>query len=32
MEYLYHFLKFMGVFTLIIALSLFTMQLVAGTI
>lgn len=32
MEYFYHFLKFMGAFSLIIALSLFGMQLVAGAL
>jgi hypothetical protein len=32
MEYFYHFLKFLGVFTVIIALSLFSMQFMAGTI
>ncbi len=32
MEYFYHFLKFLGVFALIVALALFGMQAVAGTI
>ena len=32
MEYFYHFLKFLGVFALIIALSLFGMQFATGVI
>lgn len=32
MEYFYHFLKFLGVFTIIIALSLFSMQFIGGAV
>ena len=32
MQYLWHFLKFLGVFALIIGLSLFGMQFVGGAL
>ncbi len=32
MEYFYHFLKFLGVFLVIIALSLFGLQFAAGVV